>query len=52
LSLLPMAVGLVGMLRRPLERKAATGIATGIVILLAVFSIFVDGYLIYLVAHS
>ena len=52
LSLLPMAVGLVGMLRRPLERKAATGIATGIVILLVAFSIFVDGYLIYLVAHS
>lgn len=51
LSLLPMAVGLVGMLRRPLERKAATGIATGIVIMLAAFSIFVDSYLIYLAAH-
>ena len=51
LSLLPMAVGLWGMLRRPLERKAATGIATGIVIMLAAFSIFVDGYLIYLAAH-
>jgi hypothetical protein len=43
-----MAVGLVGMLRRPLERKAATGI----VIMLAAFSIFVDGYLVYLAVHS
>jgi 1,4-dihydroxy-2-naphthoate polyprenyltransferase len=51
LSLLPMGMGLLGMLRRPLERRAATGIATGIVILLAAFSIFVDGYLIYLTTH-
>jgi 1,4-dihydroxy-2-naphthoate octaprenyltransferase len=51
LSLLPMGVGLLGMLRRPLERQAATRIAAGIVIMLAVFSIFVDGYLLYLVTR-
>jgi 1,4-dihydroxy-2-naphthoate octaprenyltransferase len=39
LSFLPLGVGLWGMLRRPLERKVATGIATGIVIMLAAFSI-------------
>ena len=51
LSLLPMGVGLLGMLRRPLERQAATGIATGIVITLAAFSLLADGYLIYLAIH-
>ena len=48
LSFLPLGVGLFGMLRRPLDRPAATRIATGIVIMLAAFSIFVDGYLLYL----
>ena len=51
LSLLPSGVGLFGLLKRPLERQAATEIATGIVIMLAAFSIFVDGYLIYLVTR-
>jgi hypothetical protein len=46
-----MGMGLLGMLRRPLERRAATGIATGIVIMLAAFSIFVDVYLICLATH-
>ena len=52
LSLLPMAVGLLGMLKRPLDRKAATGIAQ-----LASSSCWrpspslVDGYLIDLAAH-
>jgi 1,4-dihydroxy-2-naphthoate octaprenyltransferase len=52
LSLLPLAVGLWGVVKRPLERQAATWIATGTVMTLAAFSILVDGYLIYLVIHS
>ena len=51
LSFLPLGVGIFGMLSRPLERQAATKIATGIVIMLATFSLFVDGYLIYLAAQ-
>jgi 1,4-dihydroxy-2-naphthoate octaprenyltransferase len=48
LSFLPLGVGLFGMLRRPLDRQEATRIAAGIVIMLAAFSLFVDGYLLYL----
>ncbi|HEX7621864.1 MAG TPA: prenyltransferase, partial [Anaerolineales bacterium] len=49
LSLLPMATGVFGMLKRPIAREPATRIATWIVILLAVFSILVDVYLFYMV---
>jgi 1,4-dihydroxy-2-naphthoate octaprenyltransferase len=48
LSLLPLGAGLFGMLRRPLDRPAATRMATWIVIMLVAFSIIVDGYLLYL----
>ncbi len=48
-SFLPLGFGLAGMIRRPKERTAATKIATGTVISLAVFSLLVDGYLAWLV---
>ena len=51
LSLLPLGVGLFGMWKRPLDRLAATRIAAGIVLMLVAFSIFVDGYLLYLAAR-
>jgi 1,4-dihydroxy-2-naphthoate polyprenyltransferase len=47
-SLLPLTVGIVGMIKRPSERKPATKIATGIVIALVVFAVLVDGYLLCL----
>jgi uncharacterized BrkB/YihY/UPF0761 family membrane protein len=49
-SLLPLSMGLWGMVRRPLERKPATRIAIGIVGALVLFGILVDGYLFYLTA--
>jgi 1,4-dihydroxy-2-naphthoate octaprenyltransferase len=50
-SLLPLGVGILGMVKKPTDRELATRIATWIVIMLAVFSIFVDGYLYYLAIH-
>jgi 1,4-dihydroxy-2-naphthoate octaprenyltransferase len=50
-SLLPMGVGVLGILKRPRERQPATGIAAGIMFSMAAFCIFVDGYLVYLVVH-
>jgi 1,4-dihydroxy-2-naphthoate polyprenyltransferase len=49
LSLLPLGVGIFGMVKVPIDREPATRIATWIVIMLAIFSIFVDSYLFYLV---
>jgi hypothetical protein len=51
LSLLPLGSGLFGMVVRPIDREPATKLATWIVILLAVFSVLVDGYLFYLAVH-
>lgn len=51
LSLLPLGAGLFGMVVRPIDREPATKLATRIVILLAVFSVLVDGYLFYLAVH-
>ncbi len=51
LSLLPLLPGLLGMIKKPAEKQPAAKIATWIVIMLAVFSIFVDGYLLYLVSR-
>ena len=51
LSLLPLSVGMVGLIKKPLQREPATRIAIWTVLTLAVFSIFTDGYLIFLVIH-
>ena len=51
LSLLPLCVGLVGMIRRPLQREPATRIVIWTVLSLLVFSVLANGYLIYLVIH-
>ena len=49
LSLLPLAAGFIGMLKRPAEKQSATRFVNGIMGTFAVFIILVDGYLIYLV---
>ena len=51
LSLLPLLPGLLGMIMKPAEKQPAAKIATWIVITLAAFSIFVDGYLLYLASR-
>lgn len=51
LSLLPLLPGLLGMIKKPAEKQPAAKIATWIVITLAAFSIFVDGYLLYLASR-
>ncbi|MGZ6346342.1 MAG: prenyltransferase [Anaerolineales bacterium] len=50
-SLLPLGAGIFGMVKRTRTRESATRIATWIVILLAVFSILVDGYLLWMAGH-
>ena len=49
LSLLPLTAGVVGLIRKPLQREPATRIAIWTVLSLVVFSILVNGYLIFLV---
>ena len=51
LSLLPLSVGMVGLIQKPLKREPATRIAIWTVLTLAIFSILADGYLIFLVIH-
>jgi 1,4-dihydroxy-2-naphthoate octaprenyltransferase len=49
LSLLPLSVGIVGLVRKPLKRDPAARIAIWTVLSLMAFSILANGYLIYLV---
>ena len=51
LSLLPLSAGMVGLIKKPLQREPATRIAIWTVLCLAVFSILTDGYLVFLVIH-
>jgi 1,4-dihydroxy-2-naphthoate octaprenyltransferase len=51
LSLLPLSAGMVGLIKKPLQREPATRIAIWTVIALAVFSILADGYLVTLVTR-
>jgi 1,4-dihydroxy-2-naphthoate octaprenyltransferase len=51
LSLLPLSVGMVGLIRKPLQREPATRIAIWTVLSLTVFSLLANGYLIFLVIH-
>jgi 1,4-dihydroxy-2-naphthoate octaprenyltransferase len=51
LSLLPLSAGMVGLIRKPLQREPATRIAIWTVLSLAVFSLLANGYLIFLVIH-
>jgi 1,4-dihydroxy-2-naphthoate octaprenyltransferase len=46
LSLLPLGAGAVGALKRPVQRQPATRMANGILIVLTVFFVLTDGYLI------
>ena len=49
LSLVPLSAGVVGLIRKPLQREPATRIAIWTVLSLVIFSILVNGYLIFLV---
>jgi 1,4-dihydroxy-2-naphthoate octaprenyltransferase len=51
LSLLPLSAGMVGLIRKPIQREPATRIAIWTVLSLVVFSILANGYLIFLVIH-
>lgn len=47
LSLLPLATGVLGMVKRPLERQAATRLANVNIIALAVFLILMGGTMVF-----
>jgi 1,4-dihydroxy-2-naphthoate octaprenyltransferase len=49
LSLLPLAPGCIGLLRRPIEKRSATRIVNGIMVAIAAFCFLLDGYFVYLV---
>jgi 1,4-dihydroxy-2-naphthoate octaprenyltransferase len=49
LSLLPLAAGCIGLLRRPIEKQSATRVVNGIMITMAAFCILADGYMSYLI---
>ncbi len=49
LSLMPLAAGCIGLLRRPVEKQLATQVVNGIMIAIAAFCFLVDGYFVYLV---
>ncbi len=49
LSLLPLSVGMFGMIKKPLRREPATKFAILTVLSLAFFSILADGYLAFLI---
>jgi len=51
LSLLPLSAGMVGLIRKPIQREPATRIAIWTVLSLVIFSILANGYLIFLVIH-
>lgn len=51
LSLLPLAAGVLGLIKKPINREPATRIAIQTVISLVIFSILADGYLISLVTR-
>jgi 1,4-dihydroxy-2-naphthoate octaprenyltransferase len=51
LSLLPLSVGLFGLIKKPLRREPAVRIAIWTILTLAIFSILADGYLVYLVTR-
>ncbi len=48
LSLIPLGVGCLAALKRPVERRSATRMVDAIMVALAVFCILVDGYLVTL----
>jgi 1,4-dihydroxy-2-naphthoate octaprenyltransferase len=52
LSLLPLGAGVVGALKRPAQRQPATRMVNAILIILTVFFVLTDGYLICLAARS
>lgn len=47
LSLLPLGAGIFGMVKRPVERQAATRLANANIITLAVFLILMDGTMVF-----
>ena len=52
LSLLPLGAAGLGLLKQALARQAATRMANGIMVTLAIFCLLADGYLIYLTFNS
>ncbi|NLG50769.1 MAG: prenyltransferase [Chloroflexi bacterium] len=50
-SLVPSAIGLVGLVRRPEERQAAIGLVNAMLTGLIAFVVLSDGYLIYLLSR-
>jgi 1,4-dihydroxy-2-naphthoate octaprenyltransferase len=48
-SLLPLAAGCIGLLRRPIEKQSATRVVNAIMITIAAFCFLIDGYMAYLV---
>ena len=48
LSLIPLAAGCIGLLRRPEEKRSATWVINAILISMAGFCILVDAYMLYL----
>jgi 1,4-dihydroxy-2-naphthoate octaprenyltransferase len=51
LSLLPLAAGVLGLIKKPIDRKPATKIAIQTIISLVIFSVLADSYLVFLVTH-
>jgi 1,4-dihydroxy-2-naphthoate polyprenyltransferase len=48
LSLLPLTAGIIGWIKRPLEKRPATRVVFWILISFAVFCFLADGYLVFL----
>ena len=51
LSLLPLAAGIIGALKRPLQRQPATRFVNATIVSIAIFFILTDAYLIFLATH-
>jgi 1,4-dihydroxy-2-naphthoate octaprenyltransferase len=51
LSLLPLGVGCVGLIKSPIEKRPATRVVNEIMIALIIFCTLVDGYMVYMSLH-
>jgi 1,4-dihydroxy-2-naphthoate octaprenyltransferase len=51
LSLLPLGAGVLGMVKRPVDKQAATRLVNGMIVTFAVFFILTDIYLVTAVVH-
>jgi len=48
LSLLPLGIGCVGLIKSPIEKRPATRVVNEIMIALIIFCTLVDGYMVYM----